>query len=169
MRDDLGDQLALLGGLVALRTAERLAAHVDLALLADHDGEPFGKVPFLGPLQHQPAAVERAFDAAFPELARRRHIRLVEAFEEHAGRLAPLLPVRFLLGPSRLQRGERLVDLGHRSSPLPRQPTEPSRLIEISFCASTANSIGSCCSTSRTKPLTTSATASSCESPRCMQ
>src|SRR5205823_10027399 len=40
-------------------------------------------------------------------------------------------------------------------------PTLPSRLIEISFCASTANSIGSCCSTSLTKPLTTSATARS--------
>src|SRR5262249_10279786 len=48
-------------------------------------------------------------------------------------------------------------------------PTLPSRLIEISFCASTANSIGSCCSTSLTKPLTTSATASSSVSPRCMQ
>jgi hypothetical protein len=48
-------------------------------------------------------------------------------------------------------------------------PTLPSRLIEISFCASTANSIGSCCSTSLTKPLTTSATASSSLNPRCMQ
>src|SRR5689334_13637037 len=36
-------------------------------------------------------------------------------------------------------------------------PTLPSNEIEISFCASTANSIGSCCSTSLTKPLTTSA------------
>src|SRR5262245_53458572 len=41
-----------------------------------------------------------------------------------------------------------------------RHPTLPSRLIEISFCASTANSMGSCCRTSFTKPLTTSATAS---------
>src|SRR5437588_12141332 len=48
-------------------------------------------------------------------------------------------------------------------------PTLPSKLIEISFCASTANSIGSCCSTSLTKPLTTSPTASSCDSPRCTQ
>src|ERR671937_826778 len=48
-------------------------------------------------------------------------------------------------------------------------PTLPSRLIEISFCASTANSIGSCCSTSLTKTLTMSATASSSERPRCMQ
>src|SRR3974390_1799099 len=46
-------------------------------------------------------------------------------------------------------------------------PTLPSRLIEISFCASTANSIGNCCSTSLTKPLTTSAVASSADMPRC--
>src|SRR5262245_50233450 len=166
MRDDLGDQLALLGNLVALGTPQRLAAHVDLTLLAHHDGEPFRKVPFLGPLQHQPGAVECALNAAFLELARRRHVRLVETFEERAGRLAPPLPVRLLLAPPRLERGERLVELRH---PPLRQPTDPSRLIEISFCASTANSIGSCCSTSRTKPLTTSATASSSESPRCMQ
>ena len=50
-----------------------------------------------------------------------------------------------------------------------RYPTEPSSEIEISFCASTANSIGSCCSTSLTKPLTTRPTASSCDSPRCTQ
>src|SRR6187549_384539 len=49
------------------------------------------------------------------------------------------------------------------------QPTLPSSEIEISFCASTANSIGSCCSTSFTKPLTTRPTASSWESPRCTQ
>jgi hypothetical protein len=49
------------------------------------------------------------------------------------------------------------------------QPTEPSSEIEISFCASTANSIGSCCSTSFTKPLTTRPTASSWLSPRCTQ
>jgi hypothetical protein len=52
---------------------------------------------------------------------------------------------------------------------LNHQPTLPSSEIEISFCASTANSIGSCCSTSLTKPLTTRPTASSCESPRWMQ
>lgn len=46
-------------------------------------------------------------------------------------------------------------------------PTLPSSEIEISFCASTANSIGSCCSTSRTKPFTISAVASSADSPRC--
>ena len=49
------------------------------------------------------------------------------------------------------------------------QPTEPSRLIEISFCASTANSMGSCWITSLTKPLTINATASSSLSPRCWQ
>lgn len=48
----------------------------------------------------------------------------------------------------------------------PPHPTLPSRLTAISFWASTANSMGSCCSTSRTKPLTTSATASSSDRPR---
>src|ERR1700694_5745466 len=52
---------------------------------------------------------------------------------------------------------------------LNHQPTLPSSEIEISFCASTANSIGNCCSTSFTKPLTTRPTASSCVSPRCTQ
>ncbi len=47
-------------------------------------------------------------------------------------------------------------------------PTLPSRLMPISFCASTANSIGSSCSTSLTKPLTISAIASSCGTPRCI-
>lgn len=46
-------------------------------------------------------------------------------------------------------------------------PTLPSKLIATSFCASTANSIGSFCITSRTKPLTSRATASSCDRPRC--
>ncbi len=41
--------------------------------------------------------------------------------------------------------------------------------VPSSFCASTANSIGSCCSTSLTKPLTTSAVASSADMPRCRQ
>src|SRR5690606_15778178 len=45
-------------------------------------------------------------------------------------------------------------------------PTRPSRLTLTSFCASTANSIGSSCSTSLQKPLTRSATDSSSESPR---
>src|SRR5690606_22670975 len=48
-------------------------------------------------------------------------------------------------------------------------PTLPSSEIEISFCVSTMNSIGRCCSTSRTKPLTMSATASSSFRPRCWQ
>src|SRR5437764_7986398 len=56
-----------------------------------------------------------------------------------------------------------------RTQNLHAHPTEPSSETEISFCASTANSIGNCCSTSLTKPLTTSAVASSAESPRCRQ
>ena len=39
------------------------------------------------------------------------------------------------------------------------QPTEPSNEIPNSFCASTANSIGSCCSTSLAKPFTINETA----------
>src|SRR5688572_7052479 len=52
---------------------------------------------------------------------------------------------------------------------LSHHPTLPSSEIEISFCVSTMNSMGRCCSTSRTKPLTISATASSSLSPRCRQ
>ena len=48
-------------------------------------------------------------------------------------------------------------------------PTLPSSEMPISFCASTANSIGSFCITSRQKPLTISATASSVERPRWRQ
>src|SRR5262249_11956609 len=59
-----------------------------------------------------------------------------------------------------------VVDIDDRTL---RHPTLPSRLTEISFCASTANSIGSCCSTSLTKPLTTRAVASSADRPRCRQ
>ena len=58
----------------------------------------------------------------------------------------------------------RVVDVDDRL-----HPTLPSSEIAISFCASTANSIGSCCSTSRTKPLTISAVASSADRPRCRQ
>jgi len=45
-------------------------------------------------------------------------------------------------------------------------PTLPSSDMPSSFCASTANSIGSCIITSRQKPLTISATASSALRPR---
>ena len=48
-------------------------------------------------------------------------------------------------------------------------PTEPSRLTLSSFCASTANSIGSSRKTSLQKPLTIMFTASSAESPRWRQ
>src|ERR1043166_5274003 len=56
---------------------------------------------------------------------------------------------------------DRAKLLQHQIGRFNHQPTLPSRLIEISFCASTANSIGSGCSTSLTKPFTTSPTASS--------
>src|SRR5579883_3675715 len=74
MRDDLGDQLALLGRRVArlaqLRAPKRFAADIDLALLSHHDGEPFREMALLGPLQQQAPPVERARDAALLELAR---------------------------------------------------------------------------------------------------
>src|SRR5262249_21312252 len=62
----------------------------------------------------------------------------------------------------------------HRLAPahvtLPRyQPTLPSRLTPSSFCASTANSIGRLRNTCLQKPLTIMFTASSVESPRCLQ
>src|SRR4029450_128273 len=72
---------------------------------------------------------------------------------------------RELLSVAAVDR-RHLVDIDHSFS---GHPTLPSRLIEISFCASTANSMGSCWSTSLTKPLTTSATASSADKPRWRQ
>ena len=47
-----------------------------------------------------------------------------------------------------------------------RHPTDPSNEIATRLCASMANSIGRACSTSRQKPLTTRATASSSSMPR---
>ena len=68
-----------------------------------------------------------------------------------------------------IRGGERSPHVGDVDVGCVHHPDGPSRLIEISFCASTANSIGSCCSTSLTKPLTTSATASSSDRPRWRQ
>src|SRR5262245_51165348 len=48
-------------------------------------------------------------------------------------------------------------------------PTLPSKLTPSSFCASTANSIGSSRNTSLQKPLTIMFTASSADRPRCLQ
>src|SRR4051812_3084807 len=64
---------------------------------------------------------------------------------------------------------DRAKVLRHDVVRLDHYPTLPSSEIEISFCASTANSIGNCCSTSLTKPLTTRPTASSWLRPRCTQ
>src|SRR5690606_28453879 len=58
----------------------------------------------------------------------------------------------------------RVVDLLRLGGP----PTLPSSEIATSFWASTANSMGSSCSTSLTKPLTSSWTASSWLRPRCI-
>src|SRR5712672_2410835 len=115
MRDDLGDQLALLGGFVAGQAApERLAPDIDLALLADHDRHAFGKMPLVGPFQHEPRAVEIGRYAMLLQLTRGRYVGLVEALEKRAGRGAPPLAFRFLLGPPRRERAQGLVELGHR-------------------------------------------------------
>src|SRR6267154_574813 len=88
----------------------------------------------------------------------------VLAYRSHldAERLHPIGHLGHLGTNSAEVLQDQIVDLDH-------QPTLPSSDIEISFCASTANSIGSCCSTSLTKPLTTRPTASSWESPRWTQ
>ena len=81
-----------------------------------------------------------------------------------------------LVGPGRLselrcdnsgrRRHRRTLNQSEQNETNANHPTLPSRLIPNNFCASTANSIGSCCSTSRAKPLTISATASSWLRPR---
>jgi len=81
---------------------------------------------------------------------------------------------RELHDPLDAERGQGLFVKPHRSLEVggaethmvKRHPTLPSRLIPSSFCASTANSMGSCFSTSRAKPLTISATALSASRPR---
>src|SRR5690606_32445409 len=67
--------------------------------------------------------------------------------------LQPLAP-RFGDVPRRARRS--ILALGRaakREGPAFTHPTLPSSEIPSSFCASTANSIGNCCSTSLAKPL----------------
>src|SRR5688500_17544012 len=59
--------------------------------------------------------------------------------------------------------------LKHEVVRLNHHPPPPSSEMPISFCVSAMNSIGSCWSTSRTKPLTISAVASSALMPRWTQ
>src|SRR5216684_4824563 len=104
-------------------------------------------------------------------------LNLFDQFEALLDARRHMLAYRRHFNSHRLHLIHELTDLPtnraqlfqHEIFRLDHQPTLPSRLIEISFCASTANSIGSCCSTSFTKPLTTRPTASSCDSPRCTQ
>ncbi len=58
---------------------------------------------------------------------------------------------------------------GFRIGGIAIHPTLPSRLTPSSFCASTANSIGSFRNTCLQKPLTIMFTASSADRPRCLQ
>src|SRR5690606_31991878 len=144
-----------------------------------------GLVAFVDVDRHaEEVAVEiedgRADDGVASELVP-PEVRLGEALGEHLVRLARMPPQ---IARPLMQRVEPLLrnlppappllelgSLGGRfklESALLGHPTLPSRLIPSSFCASTANSIGNCCSTSLAKPLTISATASSCPSPRCI-
>ena len=100
-----------------------------------------------------PIALEPA-PAALGEL---RRLRLLGQAQQVARRRPRLL----LLAGRHGRPGRESM----ASSVIPRYPSSE---IATSFWASTANSIGSSCSTSLTKPLTSSRTASSCESPRCM-
>src|SRR3546814_16430818 len=79
----------------------------------------------------------------------------VDGFADHvAVRRRRRFGGRPAFGKSQRQREQQLF-----------HPTLPSRLIPRSFWASTANSMGTCCRTSRLKPFTISATASSAEHP----
>ena len=152
-------------------TTERTAAHVDLALLADHDHHSFRVHALFRLLQQDALAIEHRLHAVILQLLRRREIGVEELLQERARRIAGARAARhrpwraWPQAPRPPCRAPTSIFPARRRA----QPTEPSRLIEISFCASTANSIGSCCSTSLTKPLTTSATASSAERPRWRQ
>src|SRR5262245_27020693 len=96
---------------------------------------------------------------------------------EHAGECAFAGAVRphdgvHLAGVDRqIDAAENLAsaDAGMEIPDLQQQPTLPSVLTLSSFCASTANSIGSWRKTSLQKPLTIMLTASSVDSPRCRQ
>ena len=83
----------------------------------------------------------------------------------------PLLPVP-ALQPASVDGRVATVDPGHDAGMAVRRrphPTLPSRLTASSFCASTANSIGSSFRTSLQKPLTISDSASSSDRPRWRQ
>src|ERR1700681_2330931 len=172
MRDDLGNQLPLPGILViVVHRTERTPADVDLALLADHDQHGFGIDAFFRLLQQDSLAVEGRLHAAVLELLGWRQIGIEELLQKRARALLPRPTLGVILGAPGVKLRDSLVERRHKTLSARRrdQPTEPSRLIEMSFCASTANSIGNCWSTSLTKPLTTSATASSAERPRWRQ
>src|SRR5437870_5793546 len=110
MRDDLRDQPPLLGVQILLLVyagradrTERPSAHVDLALLADHDHHAVRIDAFFRLLQHDAVAVEaRAYAAVF-QLFRRRDVGVEKLLEEGAGGLPAGTPFGVVLGPSRLE------------------------------------------------------------------
>src|SRR6266566_253084 len=116
-----------------------------------------------------------------PFLAPAIFARAVEHIKQFVHDVMTVKRERFLSGRHHMQRATDRLQPEHRPDATPfdckraavaaisewyigkvdnrpsAHPTLPSSETEISFCASTANSMGSCCSTSLTKPLTTSA------------
>ena len=139
----------------------------NLDRILEGEEEPGGRALLRLQLQQVPAVIEHLAPVH----------RVALAAGEHIGERALAGPVRphhgmHLAGADReidpvqdrlaLDRGVEIADFKH-------QPTDPSSEIPTSFWASTANSIGNCCSTSRQNPLTISATASSSPMPRWRQ
>src|SRR5262250_2837419 len=85
MQNDLSDQFLPLRAFVPRRkAAERLAAGIDLALLADDNHQPVAELPFGRTLQGQAALGKGRHDPVVLELLRSLHILLVERLEERA-------------------------------------------------------------------------------------
>ena len=145
-------------GLAARRCAHEIActnrvfllAVPILALAREHEDQ----------LVHDVVAVERE-----RALARRNHMHGAAQVGK-ADERADAAPFDSELLAIAAVDERHVVDIDHD---FVGHPTLPSSEIAINFCASTANSMGSCCSTSLTKPLTTSAVASSAVMPRWRQ
>src|ERR1700746_1602907 len=145
----------------------RLCARRSCDKVAPFDGDPFfAPAIFTLPCQHVKQLVHDVMAVERKRLLARRHDvqRAAERLKtEHRSDAAPLH------GKPAAVAALEQRHVGNIEDRTSTHPTEPSSETEISFCASTANSIGNCCSTSLTKPLTTSAVASSADNPRCRQ